>query len=106
MFARKVSVRLKPNCVPQFMARLEHEVLPILRKQKGFQDEITFVTPSGSQAFALSLWDRAENADAYAREYYTLVAKIVEPMIEGTAEVEIFNVTSSTLHKAATAAMA
>jgi hypothetical protein len=46
MFARKVSMHLKGS-VPEFTQTLEREVLPLLRKQKGFRDEITFVAPRG-----------------------------------------------------------
>ena len=42
MYARNVAVRLKPNTLSDFSKTLETNVLPILRKQKGFQDEITF----------------------------------------------------------------
>src|SRR5437870_7804793 len=77
MFARKVSMHLKPNSVAEFTQRLDKEIIPLLRKQKGFQDEITFVGPSGTQAFGISLWDRAENAEAYNRGTYPEVTKIL-----------------------------
>ncbi len=48
MFARRVYMHLKPNSVAEFTQRLEKDVLPLLRKQKGFQDEMTFVGQSGS----------------------------------------------------------
>jgi hypothetical protein len=41
MFARSVSFRLKPNSIAAFTKLIEDETLPLLRKQKGFQDEIT-----------------------------------------------------------------
>jgi len=65
MFARKVSIHLKPNSVSAVTEKLERERLPILRKQEGFQDEMTFVSRPGSEAFAISLWDQAERADDY-----------------------------------------
>jgi len=58
MFARRVFMRLKPNSVAEFTQRFEMEIIPLLRKQNGFQDEITFVSAGGKEAFALSLWDR------------------------------------------------
>ena len=67
MFARKVSLHLKSNSVAEFTQRLEKDILPLLRKQKGFQDEITFVGSTGTEAFGISLWDTAENAEAYNR---------------------------------------
>jgi hypothetical protein len=52
MFARSISLRLKPNCVGQFTQLMKKETLPLLRKQKGFQDEITFVAPGEAQEHA------------------------------------------------------
>jgi hypothetical protein len=57
MFARRVYMHLKPNSVAEFTQRLEKDILPLLRKQKGFQDEITFVGQGGREAFGISLWD-------------------------------------------------
>jgi hypothetical protein len=45
MFTRRVSMHLKPNSVAESTHRIEKDILPLLRKQKGFQDEITFVAP-------------------------------------------------------------
>jgi hypothetical protein len=104
MFARRVYVRLKPNSVAQFTEKIEKEVIPVLRKQKGFQDEIVFVAPSGTEGFAISLWDRPESAEAYNRGAYPEVEKLLATVIEGLAEVETFNVSNSTIHKIAAAA--
>ena len=47
MFARSISFRLKPNSIAKFTKLIEDETLPLLRKQKGFQDEITLFVPGG-----------------------------------------------------------
>jgi hypothetical protein len=106
MFARRVYMHLKPNSVAEFTARIEKDVIPALRKQKGFQDEITFIAPSGTEAFAISLWDRAESAEAYNRASYPEVAKLLTTLIEGPPQVETFNVANSTFHKIAAAVAA
>jgi hypothetical protein len=105
MFARKVSMHLKGS-VPEFTRALEREVIPLLRKQKGFQDEITFVAPGGKEAFGISLWDRAEKAETYNRETYAEVAKAMAKVIDGTPQVETYEVANSTFHKIAAAAAA
>ncbi len=106
MFARKVSMHLKGS-VPEFTQTLEREVIPLLRKQKGFLDEITFVaTGGGKEAFGISLWDRAENAETYNRETYAEVAKALAKVIDGTPQVETYEVANSTFHKIAAAAAA
>ena len=48
MFVRNVSINLKPNTLTEFTRTMEKEVIPLLRKQKGFQDEITLSVPGGS----------------------------------------------------------
>ena len=106
MFARRVYLHLKPNSVAELTQRLEKEIIPLLRKQKGFQDEITFVGQGGKEAFGISLWDNAENAEAYNRGTYSEVAKILATVVEGPAQVETFEVANSTFHKIAAAVTA
>jgi hypothetical protein len=106
MFARRVYLHLKPNSVAELTQRLEKEIIPLLRKQKGFQDEITFVSPTGKEAFGISLWDNAENAEAYNRGAYPEVTKILATVADGPAQVETFGVANSTFHKIAAAVTA
>ncbi len=83
MFARRVSLELKS----------------MLRKQKGFQDEITFVAPGGTKAFGISLWDRKEDAELYGRETYPQVEKILAKFVDGSPRVSTYDVSNSTFHK-------
>jgi len=99
MYARRVSMHLKPNSAAEFTRRFDSEIIPLLRKQKGFQDEITFVTTGGKDAFGISLWDRTEDADAYSRATYPEVAKLLASFVEGTPQVETYEVSNSTFHK-------
>jgi len=103
MFARRVSLHLKPNSAAEFTQRLEKEIIPLLRKQNGFQDEISFVAPGGKEAFGISLWDKVENAEAYNRGTYAEVTKILSRLVDGTPHVETYEVTNSTFHKIAVA---
>ena len=106
MFARRVSMQLKPNSVAELTQRLEKEVIPMLRKQKGFQDEITFAIPGGTEAFGISLWENAQAAEAYNRGAYPEVLKILSKVVDGTPKVETYEVANSTFHKIAAAATA
>jgi len=101
MFARKVSMHLKPNRVAEFTLRIEKDVLPLLRKQKGFLDELTCITTGEKEAFGISLWENKENAETYSRGPYTEVTKLLESVVEGTPQVETFQVANSTFHKVA-----
>ena len=106
MFARKVHMHLRPNSIAEFTQRLEKDVLPLLRKQKGFQDEITFVAQGGGEAFGISLWDKAEDAEAYNRGAYPEVTKFLAPVVDGTPRIETYSVANSTFHKIAAATAA
>ena len=106
MYAHRVSVHQKPNSTAAFTQRLEQQVIPMLRKQKGFEDEITFVGPAGTDAFGVSLWDNKESADAYNRGSYAEVTKILEKLVDGTPRVDTYEVSNSTFHKIGAAALA
>jgi hypothetical protein len=101
MFARSISMRLKPNTVSEFTQLIEKETLPTLRKRKGFQDEITFVVPGGAEVLGISLWDKKENAEAYSRDAYPGVLKALGKVVEGTPQVRTYEVCNSTFHKIA-----
>ena len=102
MFARHVSMQLKPNTRAEFTETIEKVVLPLLRKQRGFQDEIAFVAPgSGTEVVAISLWDKKEDADAYLRGSYPEVLKALAKVVDGTPDVRNFEVGHSTLQETA-----
>ena len=103
MFARRVSMHLKPNRAAELTQKLEEDIIPRLRNAKGFCDEIVFVSPSGKQVIAISLWDRAESAEAYDRDTYQQVLKSLETLVEGTPQVKTYKVCNSTFHKIAVA---
>ena len=99
MYAHRVSVHLKPNSTAEFTQRLEQQVIPMLRQQKGFQDEITFVGPAGTEAFGVSLWDNKESADAYDRGPYAEVTTMLANLVDGNPQVDTYEVSNSTCHK-------
>jgi steroid delta-isomerase-like uncharacterized protein len=102
MFARNVSIRLKPGKLKEFTRTFDKEVLSILRKQPGFREEITFVSPGEVELTAISLWDSKEQADAYNASDYPKVLKAVNAMLDGTPKVQNLNVISSTIQHAGT----
>jgi heme-degrading monooxygenase HmoA len=94
-------MELRPDSHADFTRRIESEILPLLRKQKGFQDEITFVNPAGKDAFAISLWDSKESAEAYNRASFAEVTKLLSKVVDGTPRVKSYEVANSTFHKIA-----
>ena len=79
MYARKVSIRLNPNSAAEGSSPRTVRIPQV----------------------AISLWDRKESADAYSRETYPQVLKGFAKVIDGTPEVQVYEVVSSTLHETA-----
>jgi heme-degrading monooxygenase HmoA len=99
MFARHVSVKLKPSTLAEFTRVMENEILPWLRKQKGFLDTITLAAPGGREIVAISFWDQEENARVYNSTSYLEALKILKKLLAGTPQVRTFDVVSSTLQR-------
>jgi heme-degrading monooxygenase HmoA len=101
MYARHVSCNLKPIKLEELTQMFDREILPLLQKQNGFNDELVFVDQDGKQVLAISLWDSKENADRYSRETYPQVLKSLARVIEGTPQVRGFEVAVSTFQRTA-----
>lgn len=103
MFVRKVTTLLKPNSISKFSLLMENEVIPLLKRQNGFQDELTFFAPSEDAVTSISLWDKASSAEAYSQETYSVVLKELSAIIEGTPKVDTYEVVNSTFLRVAAA---
>jgi len=103
MFARNVSFHLKSNMLSDYTRTLEHEILPLLRKQKGFKEEITLTNPNSQDVIAISLWDNKANAEAYNTNTYPEVLRTCARYIDGTPKVQTFEAVTSTFHDLAVA---
>ena len=101
MFGRQVTLKLKADSATELNRITETEILPILRKQKGFRDETTFISPERSEAIANSFWDTRADAEAYDHTAYAEVLKTLSNVIEGTPTVKSFEFARSTYHQAA-----
>lgn len=102
MYTRNVRMKLKANSASEFTRTLENEIIPLLRKQKGFQDEVSLVSPERNEAIAISFWDKKESAEAFSREKYPALRKRLSKTVEGVPKVETFEVANSTFHQGLT----
>ncbi len=99
MYARIVNMKLRKNAQDDFAKTFENEIVPMLRKQNGFRDELSFVSPERLEVTGISFWNKKESADDYNRTTYPEVLKSLSKVIDGTPEVRTFEVSSSTFHK-------
>ena len=105
MFVRKVSMRLKSEAASQFIFKMEGEIIPLLRKQKGFLDEMTLLAQSGKEVYAYSFWESSTDAENYDKNEFARVTGMLSGVIEGTLRVHTYMVANSTFHKMAAAAV-
>jgi quinol monooxygenase YgiN len=94
-FAREVHFQIKSGKETEFNNLFEKEVLPILRKQNGFQEEVTLVSPKG--AVGISLWDNRQHAETYGTVAYPQVLAKLTPLIVGTPTVNTYETASTYL---------
>ena len=99
MFARHVAVKLRPGKLAEFTRVMDNEILPWLRKQKGFLDAITLAMPGGIEVVAISFWDQEKSAQTFNSMGYPEVLEILKNILAGTPKVRTFDVVSSTLQK-------
>ena len=95
MYARHVRVKLRAENAREFTRLLEQKIIPLLRTQRGFQDEITLVAPQRNEAIAISFWDNRDNADAYNHVAYLDALRVLSTVVESMPIVEIFEVADS-----------
>ena len=94
-FARNVHFQIKSGKEQEFTKVFESDVLPMLRKQPGFKDELTLI--EGTHGLGISLWDDRNSAETYKTAGYPRVLEKLNPVIEGTPRVETYQVAMSTL---------
>lgn len=99
MFARVVNMKLKTDGAKDYTRTLEQEVIPQLRKQNGFRDEINLLSADRREARAISFWENKQFAEEYHRNTYPTILKSLSGYVEGTPEVKTFEVSNSTFHK-------
>lgn len=103
MFARKVSMHLKADRAGDFIKKMENEIIPLLRQQHGFLDEITLMSQSGKEVYAYSFWENSADAERYDKNVFAQVTNLLAGIIDGTLRIHTYIVANSTFHKMAAA---
>lgn len=100
MFTRVVEVTSKTGKARDVARLVNDKVLPILKNQPGFLDEITLISDEDpNRILAISFWKTKEHAETYHRDRFNNVREIISNVTEGTPQVRTFEVEQSTIHK-------
>jgi hypothetical protein len=98
MYARNVTFRVKTNMQSDYTHTFENQILPLLKKQKGFKEEVTLCNLGSQDAVSISLWEHKRDADDYNTRVYPEVLKTLAKSIDGTPRVQTFETVISTFH--------
>jgi quinol monooxygenase YgiN len=102
MFTRVVELTSKSGKAKELSNTLNEKVVPILKKQTGFVDEVVLVSDTEStRILGLSFWNSKEDAERYHREQFPKIQEMLKPLIETEAVVRTFDVHTSTTHRIA-----
>src|ERR1700746_3226992 len=102
MFTRVVEMNSKSGKSQELANTINDRAVPILKKQRGFVDEIVLVSSGkADQVLALSFWNEREDAEEYRKEQYQKIHDMVRPLLETDPEIRTFDVHTSTTHKIA-----
>lgn len=100
MFTRIVELTTKPGKNAQLSNTINENILPILKKQKGFVDEMVLVSDKeDNRVLGLSFWNTREDAEQYHRAEYPKVQEILRPLLDAEPVIRTFDVDISTTHK-------
>ena len=92
MFTRIVEVATKSGKARELSTIINDKVLPILKKQAGFVDEmLLFETTNPNRGVGLSFWKRQEDAERYHREVFPQLVESLRHFIETAPTVRSFN---------------
>ena len=94
-FARNVQFQIKNGKEKEFATLVENEVIPTLRKQPGFEQELTLVNKEGS--LGISIWGDRKSAEAYQASTYPAILAKLNHLIERAPKVDMYEVTATTL---------
>jgi hypothetical protein len=90
MYARKVSLCLKSASVSQFLDRVQHEVIPLFRKQKGFLDHLILLSDNGHMFYVYTFWENNEDAEQYDRTTLPALNQVLSTVVDGALRVHAF----------------
>ena len=86
--ARSVRFDIATNKNEEFQTLFRNEILPTLKKQEGFKDELLLV--KDQHVLAISVWNDMDSARKYETATYPQLDKALRPVMSGKPTVETF----------------
>jgi len=100
MFTRVVELTSKSGKSKELANTIDEKAVPILKKQRGFVDEMVFVsTTEPDRILGISFWNTREDAEQYHREQFPKIHDSVKHLLATEPVVRTFDVHTSTTHR-------
>jgi len=93
---------VKTGAVEAFTELIDSEIIPLVRRLKGFQDALTLIRPGGREAISISVWSRRRDADRYGSCTEKEVMNRLALLLDDFGPAKTFQLSSSTFHKTGT----
>ena len=94
-YARNVNFSVKPGKVDEFNRLMTTEILPLMKGQKGFCQDLTVL--NRNDGTSISVWDDRACAETYNTKTYPEVLKKLSPVLEGTPRVDTYDTIFTTI---------
>jgi len=96
MYARLVTSHFKPDQFQAATRMFQDDLIPMLKSQKGFRDEISFYNEDFNEGYAISFWDNKEFADKYEQDLFPKIVEKLGTTLTDKPSVKGFEVANST----------
>jgi hypothetical protein len=90
-----VNFTVKTGKIDEFNRLMTTEILPLMKGQKGFREDLTLLR--GSTGMSITLWDDRTFAETYNTKTYPEVLKKLNPVLEGTPRVDTYDTILTTI---------
>lgn len=102
MHTRVVELTCRSGKSKELTSTIDERVVPILKKQRGFVDEIVLVSEADpNRVLGISFWNTEEDAAQYHRDQFPHIRETVRHLLDGDPVVKTFDVHTSTMHRIA-----
>ncbi len=92
-YARRAAVRVKPDQIDNFLAKMRNDIFPNLKSQKGIRRMYLLRTPGENEFASLTLWNNKSFADAYgSSDAFTNNTESIREFLESDISVTQFDV--------------
>jgi heme-degrading monooxygenase HmoA len=98
MFSRIVNFTVNPAKAEEFRTALNDQLVPRIREQRGFVDNIeSFDTKSG-QFCCVTLWKSATDVENYEQGFFKEIASRLQPFLQSSPTAQTLPVEYSSAH--------